>query len=175
MYQWNGTLLYFLVINGLQKFTFIAKYHGFIRFNPFLPFISIQDVDLGNKWQHPMHSHLPGLKMGLNSMLPVARWTDSMFLCTALLSSFSHAGPRTLSPVVTRRARIVPCTATLTAYILCLGQTSPSEAESSLTVILLVRLAIARRHWGWHGPSATRHRRDSDTGRPDSDTGKRDS
>ena len=47
-------------------------------------------------------------KMG-NSMLPVARWTNYMFLCTSLLSSSSHLVPRKLqgSAVVTQREHIV--------------------------------------------------------------------
>ena len=42
-----------------------------------------------------MDSYVPCLKMGLNSMRPEARWTNGSFLRTALLSSTSHAMPRT--------------------------------------------------------------------------------
>ena len=118
-----------------------------IRFNQFNPFISIKEVDLGNEWQQPIDSHVPGWKMGLNSMRPVARYTDGSVTAR---SCAQHCSPcphtQCLAPAVQwwRSARaLFPSRRHPRHKYSALGRlTSLPEAGSSLTGILLVRLAI---------------------------------
>ena len=85
------------VMIGLQKFHLlqnIAVLYYLVHLFRLFPFRQLINHLNDNKWQQPIDSHGPGWKMSLNYMLAVARWTDCMFLCTALISGFSssHSG-----------------------------------------------------------------------------------
>ena len=112
-----------------------------------------------------MDSYVPGWKMGQNSIRHVA---NGMFLRTALLSSSSHAVPRTRIAVLWwRSARALSQKRRHPRHTYPASGKLTSPSGSPLTSILLVLLAIGR----GHRPSATRHGRDSDTGWRDSYTG----